>query len=57
MFIRFRKAQNVLEYILVLTAIVAAIAYAAIKFVKPAVQESTKHVADQMEIGVKKISF
>lgn len=36
---RRKKGQSILEYVIVLTAIVAAIAIVATKFIKPAVEE------------------
>lgn len=56
MFVR-KKGQSTLEYVLVLTAIVAAIILAATKFVKPRVEGSMDHVSSQMEDQVKKIDF
>jgi len=35
-----KKGQSILEYVIVLTVIVAAIAYAASQFIKPAVQRA-----------------
>ena len=37
---RRRKGQSILEYVIVLTVIVAAIAYAASSFIKRAVQNA-----------------
>lgn len=37
--LRKRKGQSILEYILVLTAIVGALVWAAATFIKPAVQQ------------------
>jgi uncharacterized protein (UPF0333 family) len=52
-----KKAQSTLEYILVFTAIIAAIIFAATKFIQPRVQSSLDHVANEMEEGVKRINF
>ena len=52
-----RKAQSTLEYVLVLTAIIAAVIFAASMFIKPKVQSSLEHVSNQMESQVKKIDF
>jgi uncharacterized protein (UPF0333 family) len=52
-----RKGQSTLEYVLVLTAIIAAIILAASKFVKPKVEGSLDHVTQQMEKQVKKINI
>ncbi len=38
--LKHKKAQSALEYILVLTAIVVLIIYAAANWIKPAVQQS-----------------
>jgi len=38
--VKYKKAQSTLEYIVVLTAVVAVIIYAATTFIKPAVQNS-----------------
>ena len=53
----FRKGQSTLEYIVVLTAIIAAILFAATKFIKPRVQNSLDNVTNQMEHQVNKIDF
>jgi uncharacterized protein (UPF0333 family) len=52
-----KKGQSTLEYVLVLTAIVAAIILAATKFVKPRVEGSMDHVSGQMQGQVEKIDF
>jgi uncharacterized protein (UPF0333 family) len=52
-----KKGQSTLEYVLVLTAIVAAIILAATKFVKPRVEGSMDHVSQQMQNQVEKIDF
>ena len=36
-----KKGQSILEYVIVLTVVVAAIAYGANQFLKPAVQNGT----------------
>ena len=40
---RRRKGQSILEYVIVLTVIVAAIALAAGKLIKPAVEDSAMY--------------
>ncbi|MBL7081313.1 MAG: class III signal peptide-containing protein [Candidatus Omnitrophica bacterium] len=52
-----RKAQSTLEYIIIFTAVVAAIIIFANTVMKKKVQSSLEHVADQMESEVKKIDF
>jgi len=49
MFIRSRKAQNTLEYILVLTAIVGLMLWAAVSVVKPKVDTAFQDVANSIE--------
>ena len=51
------KGQSTLEYVLVLTAIVAAIIFAATQFVKPRVEGSLDHVSKEMEDQVGRIKF
>lgn len=51
------RGQSTLEYVLVLTAIVAAIIFAATKFVKPRVENSMDHVSQEMEDQVGRIKF
>ncbi|HLD82481.1 MAG TPA: hypothetical protein VI976_00840 [Candidatus Omnitrophota bacterium] len=52
-----RRAQSTLEYVLVLTAIIAAIIVGAMKFVKPKVESSLEHVSSEMENAVNKIKY
>lgn len=40
-----KKGQSILEYVIVLTVIVAGIAYAAAKFLKPAVEGGINNTA------------
>ncbi len=54
---RKKKGQSTLEYVLVLTAIIAAIIYAAVQFVKPRVESSMDHVTNQMAAEVNLIHF
>ena len=44
-----KKGQSILEYVIVLTVIVAGIAYAAAKFLKPAVQNGVNNSANSIE--------
>lgn len=52
-----RKAQSTLEYVIVLTAIVAAILVAANKFVKPRIENSLDSLTNEMQKEVGKIKF
>jgi len=52
-----KKGQSTLEYVIILTAIVAGIIYAATKFVKPKVESSLEHVSGEMENAVSKIKY
>ncbi|MDD4953386.1 MAG: hypothetical protein PHG40_00580 [Candidatus Omnitrophica bacterium] len=52
-----KKGQSTLEYVLVLTAIIAAVIVAATKFVKPRVEGSLDHVSQEMEDQVGRIQF
>lgn len=47
--LRAKKAQSTLEYVIVLTAIVGAIIYAAVQFVRPAVNTSYTNVKESIE--------
>lgn len=40
---RMNKGQSILEYVIVLTVIVAAIAYAATQFIKPGVDKALEN--------------
>ena len=46
---RCKKGQSILEYVIVLTVIVAAIAYAATKFVGPAVSRALEGSAGAVD--------
>lgn len=52
-----RKGQSTLEYVLILTAVIAGIILAATQFVKPRVQGSLDHVSQEMQDQVKRIKF
>ena len=52
-----KRGRSTLEYVIILTAIVAGIIYAATKFVKPKVQESLQHVSEEMKGAVDKIEY
>lgn len=52
-----KRGQSTLEYVLVLTAIIAAVIFAASQFLRPKVQSSLEHVSDQMESQVNKIDI
>lgn len=55
--LRSRKAQSTLEYVIVFTAIVAAIIIFANSVMKKKVQGSMEHVANEMESKVKTIDM
>jgi hypothetical protein len=46
---RRKKGQSILEYVIVLTAIVAAIAYAARAIIAPAIQTQFEESKDVLE--------
>lgn len=52
-----KKGQSTLEYVIILTAIVGAIIFAATSFMKPRVQDSLDHVTGTMNNTVQKIAF
>lgn len=52
---RSRKGQSILEYVIVLTVIVAAIAVAAGSAIKPAVEHSMDKAASSIETAVDKL--
>ncbi len=52
-----KKAQSTLEYVIVFTAIVAAIIIFANTVMKQKVQDSLTTTADKMETQVNKIDF
>jgi len=52
-----RKGQSTLEYVIILTAIIAAIVFAAATFLKPKVESSLEHVTGQMELGVQQLNL
>jgi uncharacterized protein (UPF0333 family) len=52
-----KRGQSTLEYVLVLTAIIAAVIVAANSFIKPRVEDSLNHVTSQMNSQVHRISF
>lgn len=54
---RKRKAQSTLEYVIVLTAIVAAIILAATKFIQPRVENSLDTITQKMTDQIGKVSF
>jgi uncharacterized protein (UPF0333 family) len=55
--LRFKRGQSTLEYVIVFTAIVAAIIIFANTVMKQKVQSSLEDTADKMESQVKKIDF
>ncbi len=54
---RRRRAQSTLEYVLVLTAIIAVVAAFAAGFLRTKTKDSLEHVATQMNTQVQKIDF
>lgn len=52
-----KKGQSTLEYVIIITAIVAGIIFAATKYLKPRVQNAMDHATDEMESGVERIKF
>jgi len=52
-----KKAQSTLEYVLVLTAVIAAIIFAVGQFLKPRVQTGLDHVTSEMQEAVERIDF
>jgi uncharacterized protein (UPF0333 family) len=52
-----RKGQSTLEYVIILTAIIAAIVFAAATYLKPRVESSLDHVSGQMETGVQQLDL
>jgi uncharacterized protein (UPF0333 family) len=52
-----KKGQSTLEYVLVLSAIIAAIIFAAFQFVKPRLQDSMNKVSNEMSKAINKINM
>ncbi|RJP27416.1 MAG: class III signal peptide-containing protein [Candidatus Omnitrophota bacterium] len=52
-----KRGQSTLEYVLILTAIIAAIILVANNFVRPRVGSSLDHVTNQMEQQANRIQF
>jgi Flp pilus assembly pilin Flp len=52
-----RKGQSTLEYVIVLTAIIAVVIVVAGNALKNSTQNSLNHVSAQMETQVKKINY
>lgn len=55
--VNVKKAQSTLEYIIVFTAIVAAIVIAANSFIKNSINSSLNHTANEMSAAVGHINF
>ena len=51
------KGQSTLEYVVILTAIIAAIIFAATTFMRPRVSASLDHVTNEMNNQVNLIKF
>lgn len=47
--LRAKKAQSTLEYVIILTAIVGAIIYAAATYIRPGVESSYKNVNESIQ--------
>jgi uncharacterized protein (UPF0333 family) len=52
-----KKGQSTLEYVIVLTAIIAVVLTFAAVFLRQRVQGSLEHVANQMEQKVNEINY
>lgn len=52
-----KKGQSTLEYVIILTAIIAAIVFAAGSFLKPRLESGLDHVTSEMEDGLNVVSF
>lgn len=52
-----KKAQSTLEYVIILTAIIAAMIFAASSFIKPTMENSVNHVTDEVGAQVNRIHF
>ena len=52
-----KKGQSTLEYVIVLTAIIAVVLVFAGSFLRTRVQSSLQHVSNQMENEVKHINY
>lgn len=52
-----KKGQSTLEYVIILTAIIAAIVFAAAQFLKPRLESGLNHVTSEMEDGLNVVSF
>jgi len=55
--LRSRKAQSTLEYIIIFTAVVGAILWAANSIIKPKMQTIINHVGTQAESAVNHVNF
>lgn len=52
-----KEGQSTLEYVLVLTAIIAGVIVAANTFIKPRVEKSLDHITSEMEAQVNRVRF
>lgn len=52
---RRKKGQSILEYVIILTAIVAAIAYAAVNFIGPASTKALEDSAGSIESATSRL--
>ena len=50
-----KRGQSVLEYVIVLTVIVAGIAYGAAKFIRPAVETGVNNSASSIRASIIKL--
>lgn len=53
----FKKGQSTLEYVIILTAIIAAIIVAATRFIQPRVENSLDSISQKMQAEVDDIQF
>ncbi len=55
--LRRKKGQSTLEYVLILSAIIAAVLFAAYQFLRPRLQSGLNRATNQMEVQINRISF
>jgi uncharacterized protein (UPF0333 family) len=52
---RNKKGQSILEYVIVLTVVVAAIAWGATQFIRPAVEQGTTDAASSVNDATRRL--
>ena len=57
MFMRNRKGQSTLEYVIILSAVIGAIILVANTMMKPKLQSSYNDLTDKMQDKVKEVEF